>query len=98
MPWKERYTISDEKSLADSEIDWPDGNRCCVSVTVDLSDTAAETPPAIIARLRQLLGRYRSFLVAVLFLGIATVLTYEPDAPLSEELLGGGVHVLDAAP
>jgi len=23
MPWKERYTISNEKSLADDEIRWP---------------------------------------------------------------------------
>jgi len=37
MPWKQGYTISDERSLADSEIRWPDGTRCCVAVTVDLS-------------------------------------------------------------
>ena len=37
MPWKERYTISDEKSLADDEIRWPQGARCCVCITVDLS-------------------------------------------------------------
>jgi len=37
MPWKERYTISDEKSLADDAIRWPQGARCCVGVTVDLS-------------------------------------------------------------
>jgi hypothetical protein len=37
MPWKQGYTISDEKSLADSEIRWPDGARCCVALTVDLS-------------------------------------------------------------
>jgi peptidoglycan/xylan/chitin deacetylase (PgdA/CDA1 family) len=37
MPWKQGYTISDERSLADSEIRWPDGARCCVAVTVDLS-------------------------------------------------------------
>jgi len=37
MPFKERYTISDEKSLTDDEIVWPDGNRCCVSIVVDLS-------------------------------------------------------------
>ena len=23
MPWKDRYTISDEKSLLDSEVSWP---------------------------------------------------------------------------
>jgi len=40
MPWKERYTISDEKSLADDEIRWPQGARCCVRITVDLSVAA----------------------------------------------------------
>ena len=40
MPWKERYTISDEKSLADDEIRWPQGARCCISITVDLSMAA----------------------------------------------------------
>src|SRR5215470_5272297 len=37
MPWKDRYTISDEKSLTDDEIRWPQGARCCVGITVDLS-------------------------------------------------------------
>src|SRR5262249_56709298 len=37
MPWKQGYTISDEKSLADSELRWPDSARCCVAMTVDLS-------------------------------------------------------------
>src|SRR4051812_13162098 len=37
MPWKQGYTISDERSLADAEVRWPDGARCCISVTVDLS-------------------------------------------------------------
>ena len=37
MPWKERYTISDEKSLADDDVRWPQGAGCCVSITVDLS-------------------------------------------------------------
>jgi peptidoglycan-N-acetylglucosamine deacetylase len=37
VPWKERYTISDEKSLADDEVRWPAGARCCFSITVDLS-------------------------------------------------------------
>jgi peptidoglycan-N-acetylglucosamine deacetylase len=37
MPWKDGYTISDEKSLTDSEVHWPDGQRCCFSITVDLS-------------------------------------------------------------
>jgi len=37
MPWKDRYTISDEVSIADSDVGWPDGRRCCVLITVDLS-------------------------------------------------------------
>jgi peptidoglycan/xylan/chitin deacetylase (PgdA/CDA1 family) len=37
MPWKQGYTISDERSLADSKIRWPNGARCCVAITVDLS-------------------------------------------------------------
>jgi peptidoglycan-N-acetylglucosamine deacetylase len=37
MPWKQGYTISDEKSLADRALRWPEGARCCVSITVDLS-------------------------------------------------------------
>jgi peptidoglycan/xylan/chitin deacetylase (PgdA/CDA1 family) len=40
MPWKDGYTISDEQSLADADLHWPDGNRCCVSVVVDLSVAA----------------------------------------------------------
>ena len=37
MPWKERYTISDEQSLLDSDVRWPDGKRCCFRVVVDLA-------------------------------------------------------------
>ena len=37
MPWKERYTISDEKSIRDADIMWPGGKRCCFRVVVDLS-------------------------------------------------------------
>ena len=37
MPWKDGYTISDERSLPDAELRWPDEARCCVCVTVDLS-------------------------------------------------------------
>jgi peptidoglycan/xylan/chitin deacetylase (PgdA/CDA1 family) len=40
MPWKERYTISDETSLADNDIRWPHGARCCVSIAIDLSVAA----------------------------------------------------------
>ena len=73
MPWKEGYTISDERSLADTEVRWPDGTRCCVVVTVDLSIasgpegvTAADlaTPEALfganqgLAALREVLRRH----------------------------------------
>ena len=37
MPWKTNYTISDEISLSDRGIVWPDHNRCCFNVVVDLS-------------------------------------------------------------
>jgi peptidoglycan/xylan/chitin deacetylase (PgdA/CDA1 family) len=37
MPWKDGYTISDERSIADADLHWPGGNRCCVGVVVDLS-------------------------------------------------------------
>ena len=41
MPWKERYTISDEKSIRDTDIKWPGGKRCCFRVVVDLSPACA---------------------------------------------------------
>jgi peptidoglycan/xylan/chitin deacetylase (PgdA/CDA1 family) len=37
MPWKDDYTISDEVSLADDDIRWPEDKRCCAAVVVDLS-------------------------------------------------------------
>jgi peptidoglycan/xylan/chitin deacetylase (PgdA/CDA1 family) len=37
MPWKDGYTISDEKTLNDADLRWPEGSRCCFLVTVDLS-------------------------------------------------------------
>ncbi len=37
MPWKERYTISDERTLLDSDVRWPDARRCCFRVVVDLA-------------------------------------------------------------
>jgi peptidoglycan-N-acetylglucosamine deacetylase len=74
MPWKERYTICDEKSLADNEIRWPEGACCCVAITVDLSVAAGpdgiaaadlETPQALfgigqgLAALRDTLRRHK---------------------------------------
>src|SRR3954454_13574352 len=47
MPWKQGYTISDERSIGDSDVRWPDGARCCVAVTVDLS--VASGPEGITA-------------------------------------------------
>src|ERR1700730_3796464 len=73
MPWKQGYTISDERSLTDSELRWPDGGRCCVMLTVDLGVasgpegvTAADltTPEALfganqgLAALREVLRRH----------------------------------------
>ena len=37
MPWKERYTISDEVSLGDDALHWPDGRRMAVYISVALS-------------------------------------------------------------
>jgi peptidoglycan/xylan/chitin deacetylase (PgdA/CDA1 family) len=48
MPWKQGYTISDERSLADHEVIWPDGKRCAIHIVVDLS--VASGPDGITAR------------------------------------------------
>ncbi len=48
MPWKDGYTISDERSLADADVRWPDGKRCAVHIVVDLS--VAGGPQGITAR------------------------------------------------
>jgi peptidoglycan-N-acetylglucosamine deacetylase len=48
MPWKDRYTVSDEKSLADGDIRWPEGRRCAVHIVVDLS--VASGPEGIVTR------------------------------------------------
>src|SRR5262245_2710867 len=48
MPWKDGYTISDERSLDDSDVRWPDGKRCAVHIVVDLS--FAGGPEGISAR------------------------------------------------
>ena len=48
MPWKDAYTISDEKSLADTDLRWPEGKRCAVHIVVDLS--VASGPEGIGAR------------------------------------------------
>jgi peptidoglycan/xylan/chitin deacetylase (PgdA/CDA1 family) len=48
MPWKDRYTISNEKSLADAEVRWPQAKRCAVHIVVDLS--VASGPEGITPR------------------------------------------------
>src|SRR5919199_245433 len=37
MPWKDGYTTSDEKSLADHEVRWPEGRQCACVIVIDLS-------------------------------------------------------------
>jgi peptidoglycan/xylan/chitin deacetylase (PgdA/CDA1 family) len=37
MPWKDGYTTSDERSLTDQEVIWPDGDQCACVLVVDLS-------------------------------------------------------------
>jgi len=37
MPWKDGYTTSDEKSLADHEVRWPEGKQYACVIVVDLS-------------------------------------------------------------
>lgn len=41
MPWKEGYTISDEKSLKDEDVKWPEEMQCAVRIVVDYSVDAA---------------------------------------------------------
>jgi peptidoglycan/xylan/chitin deacetylase (PgdA/CDA1 family) len=48
MPWKQGYTISDEKSLADAGVRWPDAKRCAIHIVVDLS--VASGPEGIVPR------------------------------------------------
>lgn len=36
MPWKDGYTISDERSIADRDVRWPDGKACSFTVVVAL--------------------------------------------------------------
>ena len=37
MPWKDGYTISDEITLFDDALRWPEGKRVCMTVMLDLS-------------------------------------------------------------
>jgi peptidoglycan-N-acetylglucosamine deacetylase len=36
MPWKDGYTISDERSIADGDVRWPTGKACSFTVVVSL--------------------------------------------------------------
>ena len=48
MPWKQAYTFTDEKSLIDDDVVWPDGNHCAATIIVDLS--LATTSEGVVAR------------------------------------------------
>lgn len=37
MPWKDGYTTTDEKSLADADVTWPDHKQCACVIVIDLS-------------------------------------------------------------
>jgi peptidoglycan/xylan/chitin deacetylase (PgdA/CDA1 family) len=39
MPWKTGHTISDERTVADHDVHWPDGRSCWLRIIVDLSPT-----------------------------------------------------------
>lgn len=57
MPWKERYTISDEVSLADTDLHWPGGNRMAAHITVAVS--VASGPEGVtVADLESSAGRF----------------------------------------
>src|SRR3954469_24161298 len=45
MPWKQNYTVSDERTIPDGDVRWPEDYRCCATVTVDLS--VAQGPEGI---------------------------------------------------
>lgn len=36
MPWKDGYTVCDERSIPDEEVRWPKGHQCAVGIVVDL--------------------------------------------------------------
>jgi len=37
MPWKDAYTISDERASRTEELCWPEGSVAAVHIVVDLS-------------------------------------------------------------
>lgn len=57
MPWKERYTVCDEVSLKDHDMQWPSAHRMAVHITVVLSP--ASGPEGITgADIESSLGRF----------------------------------------
>jgi peptidoglycan-N-acetylglucosamine deacetylase len=42
MPWKSGYTITDERSLADKSVEWPENRNCAVAIVVDYSVSAGK--------------------------------------------------------
>ncbi|GAA3544085.1 allantoinase PuuE [Amycolatopsis ultiminotia] len=48
MPWKDGYTISDERGLADAVLHWPGDAACCFGITVELGPACG--PGGITAR------------------------------------------------
>jgi peptidoglycan-N-acetylglucosamine deacetylase len=91
MPWKQDYTISNEKTVFDADLRWPDGRRCCFSVTVDLSVAAGpdgiqprhiQTPEAFFALndgLEQILRTLRRHSVRATFAIPAAIVVLRPD-------------------
>jgi peptidoglycan-N-acetylglucosamine deacetylase len=79
MPWKERYTISDERTLLDSDVRWPNAKRCCFRVVVDLAPASGPegikpqdltTPDAYFGMhggLRELCGTLRRYGIKATF-------------------------------
>src|SRR5579872_6302503 len=73
MPWKERYTISDERGMPDHEVAWPGDAACCFRIVVDVSPpcgpegltpASVSTPDAqygLHTALSQLAQLFRSF-------------------------------------
>ncbi|MFB0506202.1 MAG: polysaccharide deacetylase family protein, partial [Thermodesulfobacteriota bacterium] len=37
MPWKDGYTISDERSMGDEDVEWADNYQCAIGIVVDYS-------------------------------------------------------------
>jgi peptidoglycan/xylan/chitin deacetylase (PgdA/CDA1 family) len=91
MPWKQNYTISNEKTVPDADLRWPTGMRCCFSVTVDLSLAAGpegirprdiRTPEAFFALndgLEQILRVLRRHALRATFAVPAVIASLRPD-------------------